>query len=180
MLPGRMLFGFRAMLALLLGLTSLMMVVLAIALPRTTSIVIVQVFAGFAFIDGLLCLGMALRSMRPSARGLIALEGVVEVVVALGAFSLASNLDERLAGVQTLVSAWAVLTGLLALGWALALNISRGRVLLVIAALLSIGYGLLVFAVRAPDLMSAIWRFAVYILLLGVLRTLVSAGARAR
>ncbi|HTY79515.1 MAG TPA: hypothetical protein VMI34_16940 [Candidatus Bathyarchaeia archaeon] len=172
--------SFRALLALLLGLTSLMMVILAIALPRTTTIIIVQVFAGFALLDGLLCLGGALRPMPASARGLIALEGVVEVVVGLAAFSLASDLDERVSGVQTLVSAWAVLTGLLELGWVYTVNISRGRILLVIAALLSIAFGVLIFLVRAPDVMTAIWRFAVYILLLGVLRTLVAVGARAR
>ena len=168
------------MLALLLGLTSLMMVILAIALPRATTIIIVQVFAGFVLLDGLLCLGVALRPMPSVAKGLIALEGVVEVVVALAAFSLVSNLDERTAGVQMLVSVWAILTGLLELGWAFATSIARGRVLLVIAALLSIAYGVLAFEVRAPDLMSAIWRFAIYVLLLGILRTMVAAGARGR
>ena len=180
-LPGRMLFGFRAMLALLLGLTSLMMVILALALPRTTTIILIQAFAGFALLDGLLCLATAIRPVHlPTPRGLIALEGVVEIITAIVAFFLVSNLDERARGILPLVATWAIVTGILELAWALSIRVSRGRVLLVIAGILSIAFGVFLFGAPRPDLLTAMWRFAVYILLLGVLRALVTFNARGR
>jgi len=49
----------RAALALLLGVVALFMLVLAIFIPRTTTVLVVQIFAGYALLDGLLSLGSA-------------------------------------------------------------------------------------------------------------------------
>lgn len=180
-LPGRMILGFRATLALLLGLTSLMMVILAIAMPRTTTIIVVQVFAGFVILDGLLCLLAAARASQPAlARGFMAIEGVVELGTAVVAFSLVSNLGERPHGILTLVAIWGIVTGVLELVWGLSINVSRGRALLAIAALLSVAFGVFLLGSQPPDLLTAMWRFAVYILLLGVLRAMVAFRARGR
>src|SRR5438093_3267879 len=82
-LPGRLVLGLRALFALLFGLTALFMILLAALFPRASTILIVQFYAGFVLLDGLLCLAAAARAlMRPLPRSLVALEGVVEVVTA--------------------------------------------------------------------------------------------------
>ena len=174
-----MFLGLRAILALLLGLTSLMMVILAIALPRATTIIVVQVFAGFAILDGLLCLLAAARGSQPGrARAFMAIEGLVELGTAAVAFVLVGNLVEGSHRILTLAALWAIVTGILELIWVFSISVSRGRVLLTIAALLSVAFGVMLLGARPPDLLTAMWRFAVYILLLGVLRALVAFSVR--
>ena len=175
-LPGRLVLGLRALFALLFGLTALFMIVLAALLPRVSTILIVQFYAGFVLLDGLLCLAGAARAlMRPLPRSLVALEGVVEVVTAIAGFVLVGNLDARPRGsILLLMAGWAILTGVLELGWGLSLRISRGRGLLIAAALLSVAFGILVLSLGRPDLVTAVWRLAVYIVFLGLLRLLVT------
>ena len=175
-LPGRLVLGLRALFALLFGLTALFMILLAALFPRASTILIVQFYAGFVLLDGLLCLAAAARAMmRPLPRSLIALEGVVEVVTAIAAFVLIANPDAQPRGfILLLMAAWAILTGVLELGWGLSAHVSRGRGLLMAAALLSVAFGLLVVILGRPDLVTAVWRLAVYIVFLGLLRLLVT------
>ena len=175
-LPGRLVLGLRAVLALLFGMTALFMIILAALLPRASTILIVQFYAGFVLLDGLLCLAAAARAMmRPLPRSLIALEGVVEVVTAIAAFVLIANLDAQPRGViLLLMGGWAIVTGILELGWGLSAHVSQGRGLLVAAALLSVAFGLLVLILSRPDLVTAVWRLAVYAVFLGLLRLLVT------
>ena len=181
-LPGRLVLGLRALLALLFGLTALFMIVLAALVPRASAILIVQFFAGFVLLDGFLCIAAAARAMmRPLPRGLVALEGVVEVATAIGAFVLIGSLDKQPRGwILLLLAAWAFVTGLLELVWGLSTKISRGRGLLVVSALLSVAFGILVFGWRPPDLVTAVWRLAVYAVFLGLLRLLVTFRVQGR
>ena len=175
-LPGRLVLGLRAVLALLFGMTALFMIILAALLPRASTILIVQFYAGFVLLDGLLCLAAAARAMmRPLPRSLIALEGVVEVVTAIAAFVLIANPDAQPRGyILLLMAGWAILTGALELAWGFSANISRGRGLVVTAALLSVAFGLLVMILSRPDLVTAVWRLAVYAVFLGLLRLLMT------
>ena len=174
-LPGRLVLGLRALLALLFGMTALFMIILAALLPRASTILIVQFYAGFVLLDGLLCLAAAARAMmRPLPRSLIALEGVVEVVTAIASFVLIANLDAQPRGIILLLMAWAIITGVLELGWGLSARVSRGRGLLVAAALLSVAFGLIVLILGRPDLVTAVWRLAVYAVFLGLLRLLLT------
>lgn len=176
MLPGRLVLGLRALFALLFGLTGLFMIVLAAFLPRASTVLIVQFFAGFVLLDALLCVVAAARAMmRSLPRSLVMLEGLVEVVTAIAAFVLIGRIGEQPRGfILELVAAWAIVTGTLELGWSLSVNVFRGRPLLVAAALLSLAFGLSVLGWRPPDLVTAVWRLAVYVLVLGVLRLLVA------
>jgi hypothetical protein len=175
-LPGRLVLGLRALFALLFGLTALFMILLAALFPRASTILIVQFYAGFVLFDGLLCLAAAARAvMRPLPRSLVALEGVVELVTAITAVVLIGNLDAQPRGfILLLMAMWAIVTGVLELGWGLSAHVSRGRGLLVAAALLSVAFGLLVLILGRPDLVTAVWRLAVYVVFLGLLRLLVT------
>ncbi len=75
--------------------------------------------------------------------------------------------------VVKLFAAYALLEGLLSI-FAAARAVRRASPRLLIAAALSLVFGLSLLGWRPPDLLSAVWRLAVYALLLGVLRLVVT------
>jgi uncharacterized membrane protein HdeD (DUF308 family) len=179
-LPTRLILGLRALLALLLGLTGFFMVLLAAFLPHASVALIVQLFTGFTLLDGLLCLVAGSRGAgRPAAKVLLLLIGLMEVGVAADAFLLIPRVGERPQVILPVFVVWAVTLGLLELAWAFAARIQRGQVFLVVTALFSIAFGLLAYFSPSGDLMTAVWRSAVYFFLLGILRLLVTFRAPA-
>jgi len=79
-LSGRLVLGVRATLALLFGLAGSFMVVLAAFAPRTTTVLIVQLFASYALLDGLMSiLAGARAASRVVPRSFMVLEGLVSI-----------------------------------------------------------------------------------------------------
>ena len=174
-LPSRLVLGLRALLALLLGLTGLFMVFLAAFLPHASVSLVVQTFTGFTLLDGLLGLVAGTQTVRPrAAKILLLLIGLMEVGVAADAFLLIPRTGERPQVILPLFVAWAVTLGLLELAWAFAARVQRGLPILVVTAAFSIAFGLFAYLSPRGDLMTAVWRFAVYFLFLGILRLLVT------
>lgn len=175
-LPDRGVLAFRALLALLLGVVGFFMVVLAFLLPRTTTVLIVQFFAFYALLDGLLCIVAGARAMSKPLPGLLlVLEGLVEMGTAVAAFVLIRGLGERpRGGILLLIAVWAIAIGVLQLAWVFSADLRRGRPLFAITAAVSVAFGLFVLASAPPDLLTAVWRLAVYILLIGVLRVVLT------
>ena len=172
-LSGRLVLGIRSVLALLLGLVGLFLVVLAAFMPATTAVLIVKLFAAYVLLDGLLSIVAAARAARRlPPRLLMLLEGLVDVATSVTAFILIQG--ERPRGILALIAGWAIVTGLLQMGWTFSIDIRRGRPLLAVAAALSVVFGLSLLGWRPPDLLTAVWRLAVYALLLGVLRLVVT------
>ena len=173
-LPGRVMLAVRAFLALLLGVVGLFMVILAVFLPGTTTVLVVQLFAGYALLDGLLSIAAAARAVRRALpRGLMALEGLVGVGASVAAFALISAYSDRPRGILALIAAWALATGALQMAWTFSIQVSRGRVLLAVTAALSLAFGVLLLGWRPPDLIGAVWRLAMFALFLGILRLVV-------
>ena len=174
-LASRLILGLRALLALLLGLTGLFMVLLAALLPRATVALIVRPFTGFTLLDGLLCLVAGLSAARQhGVRIPLLLIGLMEIGVAADALLLIPRVGERPQVILPLFVAWAVTLGLLELAWAFAARVQRGQPILIVTALFSIAFGLFAYLSPAGDLMTAVWRLAVYFFVLGILRLLVT------
>lgn len=170
-LAGRVVLGIRAFLALMLGLVGFSMVVLAVFMPATTAVLVVRLFAAYALLNGLLALFAGARAVnRALPRSLVILEGLVDVATSVTAFILVQG--ERPRGILALIAAWAIVTGLLQLGSTFSIDIQRGRLVLALAAALSVVFGLCLVGWRPPDLITAVWRLAVYAIILGVLRLL--------
>lgn len=179
-LPGRLVLGLRALLALLLGLTGLFTVILAAFLPHASATLIVQAFTGFTLLDGLLCLLAGARTARrPAAKILLLLIGLMEVGVAADALLLIPRVGERPQVILPLFVTWAVTLGLLELAWAFAARIQRGLPIVVVTAAFSIAFGLFAYLSPSGDLMTAVWRPAVYFFSLGILRLLVTFRVQA-
>jgi uncharacterized membrane protein HdeD (DUF308 family) len=174
-LPSRLILGLRALLALLLGLTGLFMVLLAAFLPRASVALLIQLFTGFTLLDGLVCLVAGAQGVRrPATRVILLLIGLMEAGVAADAFLLIPRVGERPQVILPLFVAWAVTLGLLELAWAFAARVQRGLPILVVTAAFSIAFGLFAYLSPSGDLMTAVWRAAVYFFLLGILRLLVT------
>jgi uncharacterized membrane protein HdeD (DUF308 family) len=176
-LSGRVVLGIRSFLALLLGLVGFGMVVLATLMPGTAAVFVVKLFAAYALLNGLLSIFEAARAEKGVLlRFLMVLEGLVDVATAVTAFILVQG--DRPRGLLALIAGWAIVTGALQLGWTFSINIQRGRSLLALAAGLSVVFGASLLGWRPPDLVGAVWRLAVYALLLGVLRLVVTLWLR--
>ena len=172
-LSGRVSLGVRSFLALLFGVVGFFMVVLAALMPGTAAVLVVKLFAAYALLDGLLSIFVAARAVRRAPpRLLMILEGLVDIATAVTAFVLVQG--DRPRGLLAVIAAWAIVTGVLQLGWTFSIEVHRGRSLLAIAAALSVVFGLSLLGLRPPDLLSAVWRLAVYALLLGILRLVVT------
>jgi uncharacterized membrane protein HdeD (DUF308 family) len=180
-LPSRLVLGLRAVLALFLGLTGLFMVLLAALLPRATvALIFVQPFIGFIVLDGLLCLIAAIRAARVHAsKVLLLLAGLLDLAVAVAAIMLIPRVSEHGVTFLPLVAAWAIVLGLLELAWAKTARVLRGRPMLMATAGLSLAFGVFVYLSPPRDPMTTVWRFAVYFLLLGILRLLVTFRVQA-
>jgi len=179
-LPTRLILGLRALLALLLGLTGFFMVLLAAFLPRASVALIVQLFTGFTLLDGLLCLvAGAQAARRPAAKVFLLLIGLMEVGVAADAFLLIPRVGERPQVILPVFVVWAVTLGLLELAWAFAARIQRGLPIVVVTAAFSIAFGLFAYLSPTGDLMTAVWRSAVYVFFLGILRLLITFRVQA-
>jgi uncharacterized membrane protein HdeD (DUF308 family) len=179
-LAGRLVMVIRTGLALLLGLVGVFMVVLAFVLPRTTTVLVVQFFAVYALLDGLLSIVAAVRAVRRVVlRCFMVLEGLMGVGTAVAAFILISEYGERPpGGLLVLIAMWAIVTGALQLAGTFAVDLQRGRLLLAATAALTVAFGVAVLGWRPPDLMTAVWRLAVYVLLLGALRLVATLWLR--
>ena len=172
LLSGRLVLGIRTLLAMLLGLAGAFMVVLAAFAPRTTTVLVVQLFAFYALLDGLLSIVASMwAARRVVPRCLMALEGLVEVGTSVVALVLIGGYGERPpGGLLALIAMWAIVTGALQLAWTFSVDLRRGRVLLAATAALSMAFGVSLLGWRPPDLLTAVGRLAVYALLLGALR----------
>jgi len=172
-LAGRVGLGIRSFLALLLGVVGFFMVVLAALMPGTAAVLVVKLFAAYALLDGLLSIFIAAKGVRRAPpRLLMTLEGLVDVATSVTAFILVQG--DRPHGLLALIAAWAIITGALQMAWTFSIDVQRGRSVLAIAAALSLVFGLSLLGFRPPDLLSAVWRLALYALILGVLRLVVT------
>jgi uncharacterized membrane protein HdeD (DUF308 family) len=129
--------------------------------------VLVLLFGVFAVVSGITAVAAALRNREEQGWGFLLFEGILGIlagVVALvwpGATALAF---------LYLLAAWAILTGILELVAPLAFPMRGGRaVLMVLAGLLSVVFGILIAAQPAAGLLAVVWLIGVYAIVFGVM-----------
>ena len=150
------------------GLFAIIFAILTFAVPGLTLAVLVILFGAYAFVDGIVAIVSAVRAAHGHGRwGAFLVEGIVGIAAGLVAFFMPAL---TLAVLIYLVGAWAIVTGVLEIAAAFRLRrYVRREWLLVLAGIVSVIFGILVFlAPIAGALVIALWLGA-YALLFGIL-----------
>jgi uncharacterized membrane protein HdeD (DUF308 family) len=158
------------------GLVGIVIGVLALLSPGATIAVLVGIFAIYAFVDGVtnLFLGVSRRGHDRSWAHLF--QGLVGIAAAVLTFMWPGV---TLLALVFLIAAWAVTTGIFEIVAAIRLRrVISGEWLLVLSGVLSILFGLVVFAFPAVGALGIAWTLAVYAIASGVV--LVVLGVRLR
>jgi uncharacterized membrane protein HdeD (DUF308 family) len=169
-MPGTAFFIIRGILGLLIG-------AVAFAWPGVTILTLVTIFAVFAVIDGVA--NVLIGVTRTEAHGrswATALQGVIGI----GAGCTAWVWPGMTAFVLVMfVGAWAIVTGVLEVVAAVRLrHVIRGEWMLASSGILSILFGMLVFAVPGAGLVGISWTLGAYAAVSGVV--LIALGLRLR
>lgn len=151
--------GLRGLLAVLFG-------VAAFAVPGAAMLALVLVFAAYSVADGVLNIVLAVRGARKGERwGLLLLNGLFGVLVGVLA---AIWPGITVLAFVLMVGVWALISGGLMLGAAFSLKISHGRWILVVGGVVSLIYGVLLFAAPLIGALVLTWWLAAYALVMGV------------
>ena len=157
------------------GAISITLGVLAMAWPGITIAALVGIFALYAILDGTanLVLGLSRSQGRSWAQ---VFQGVVGV--AAGVLTIIWP-DVTALGLVLFIGAWAILTGALELVAALRLRkVIKGEWLLALSGMLSLIFGVFVFAFPGPGAISIAWLLGIYAVAAGLV--LVTLGLRLR
>jgi uncharacterized membrane protein HdeD (DUF308 family) len=148
----------RGVLAILLGIA-------AFLVPGATMLALVLLFAAYSLVDGIFGIVLAVRGARNRERwGLLLLNGLFGIAIGIAA-ALWPGIT--VLAFVFMVAAWALISGGLMLGAALSLKTSHGRWLLVFGAIVSLLYGLLLFASPLIGALVLTWWVGAYALVFG-------------
>jgi len=156
----RTMFLFRGIAAVLFG-------VIALVWPKLTLSALVLVFGVFAVISGITAVVAALRSTEIPGWGLLLFQGILGILA--GAIALVFPGITALAFLY-LLAAWAIITGILEVIAPLSYPMSTGRaVLMALAGVVSIVFGILIAAQPAAGLLAVVWVIGVYAIVYGIM-----------
>src|SRR2546425_12169569 len=165
----RTMFLFRGIVAILFG-------ILTLVWPKLSLTVLVLLFGIFAVVSGITAVAAALRTRGEQGWGLLLFEGIVGILAGVVALVWP--------GITALVflyllAAWAIITGILELVAPLSFPMSGGRtVLMVLAGLVSVVFGILIAAQPSSGLLAVVWLIGVYAIVYGVMYIVVYFQSR--
>jgi uncharacterized membrane protein HdeD (DUF308 family) len=167
--------NFRTM-VLFRGIAAILFGILTFVWPKLTLYVLVLLFGVFAVVSGITAVAAALRNRGEQGWGLLLLEGILSILA--GVVALVWPGITALAFLY-LLAAWAILTGITELVAPLGFPMSGGRaVLMVLAGLVSIVFGILIAAQPASGLLAVVWLIGVYAIVFGVMYIVVYFESR--
>jgi uncharacterized membrane protein HdeD (DUF308 family) len=165
----RTMFLFRGIAAVLFG-------IIALVWPKLTLSTLVFLFGVFAVVSGITAVVAALRNTDEQGWGLLLFQGIVGILA--GVVALVWPGITALAFLY-LLAAWAILTGIVELVTPLSFPMSGGRtVLMVLAGLVSIVFGILIAAQPSSGLLAVVWLIGVYAIVYGVMYIVVYFQSR--
>lgn len=150
------------------GVAAILFGILAFALPGITLAVLVILFGAYALVDGIFAIVSAIRALHGHKPwGSFLIEGAIGIIIGLITFFVPGV---TLAFLVALVAVWAILTG--AFEIAAAIRLRRhvpGEWLLIVIGILSVLFGILIFARPLAGALVIVWWLGAYALLFGIL-----------
>src|SRR6201993_3457911 len=148
------------------GLFAILFGIIAFAMPAAAMLALVLIFGAYSIADRIFSIVLAVRGARRHERwGLLLINGLLGILI--GAIAVVWPGITVLAFVF-MVGAWALLSGGLMFGAALGMKINHGRWWLVFGAIISIIYGLLLFASPLIGALVLTWWLSAYALVFGI------------
>jgi uncharacterized membrane protein HdeD (DUF308 family) len=167
--------NYRTML-LFRGIAAVLFGILTLVWPNLSLAVLVLLFGVFAVVGGITAVAAALRNKEEQGWGFLLFEGILGILA--GVVALVWPGIAALAFLY-LLAAWAILTGILELVAPLSFPMRGGRaVLMVLAGLVSIVFGVLIAAQPASGLLAVVWLIGVYAIVFGVMYIVVYFESR--
>ena len=164
-------FVIRGVLAVLFG-------IVAFLLPGATMLSLVLLFAVYAIADGIFAIASGVRAAQRHERwGLLILEGVVDIAVAIAAVTWPGL---TVMVFVLLVAAWALLTGGLMLAAAFKVDADHGRWWMVLGGATSILYGAALFIAPLIGALVLTWWIGAYALVFGIAMLVLAFRLRAK
>ena len=158
------------------GVFAILFALVAFALPAVAISTLVLVFGIYMLVDGVFDLFAAVRAATTHGRwGSLILEGVIDIIV--GLIALTMPIVTVIAFVY-LAGAWAIVSGGALLWAAFGLHPTHGRWLMVLGAVISIAWGVLLFVDSLLGAVVLTWWLGAYALMFGI--ALIATGLRLR
>jgi uncharacterized membrane protein HdeD (DUF308 family) len=158
------------------GLFAILFGIVSFAMPGAAMLALVLIFGAYSIADGIFNIVLAVRGAREHERwGLLLVNGLLGILIGIIA---AIWPGITVLAFVFMVGAWALLSGGLMFGAALGMKISHGRWWLVFGAIISMIYGLLLFASPLIGALVFTWWVGAYALVFGV--TLIVLASRLR
>jgi uncharacterized membrane protein HdeD (DUF308 family) len=162
-----------------LGLSGALFVALGVVIivwPGISLYSLVIVFGAFAFARGIVQLGTAISGGIPAGRGWLAFSGLAGIAVGVVVF-----LDTGISALALLyvIGAYAIVLGVIAFGGAFVLPLDGGdSLLLAFTGLISILFGVVIFAKPGDGAVVLLALIAAYALIIGISELGVAIGGK--
>jgi uncharacterized membrane protein HdeD (DUF308 family) len=149
------------------GVAAVIFGLLALIWPGQTMLALVLVFGAYALVDGIFAVFAGIASRRYFERWwAVLLEGIVGIIVGLLAFSW-PNITALV--LLSLIAAWALITGILEIVAAIQFRrVITGEWMYILGGLLSILFGVLLFAFPGAGAVSLVWMIGIYAIVFGI------------
>lgn len=162
---------------MLRGVAALIFGLLTLFNPGITLVVLVILFGAYALVDGIFTIISAFANRRGERRWVaLFVRGIVGVAAGIVTFAMP--------GITTLVllyviAAWAVITGIMEIITAIRLReVLRGEWVLILAGVLSILFGILLFSVPGAGALTVVLWIGAYAMIFGILLILLAFRLR--
>ena len=150
---------------LLRGIAAVLFGLAALFWPGLTLFVLIVFFGAYALVDGILAIMAGIRGSEGS-RWLLLAEGVVGVLAGLVTFFWPGM---TALVVLFVISAWAIVTGLLKVVMAIAFRRKiENEWLMGLSGVLSVVFGVILGVLPGVGLLSLVWLVGIYALIFGV------------
>lgn len=155
------------------GVLAIVFGIVALVFPGATLVSLAVMFGAYAFVSGVFAIVAAFGSRKRDAVWYV-LDGILGIAVGMATFFFPSITAQ---GLVFLIGLWAILTGIFEVIAGFELPIKRDW-LLVIAGIVSIIFGVLVFAYPVSGALAIVWLIGIYALVFGA--TMLALGIRLR
>jgi uncharacterized membrane protein HdeD (DUF308 family) len=160
------------------GVFAVLFGLIALFIPGVTMLSLVLVFAAYAIADGIMAIVAAVNAAKQGERwGAFVVEGLVGIIAGIAAALWPAITVVVFVAV---VAAWALITGSLMFAAAMNVDGAHGRGWLILGAIASIVYGVMLVIAPAIGALVLTWWIGAYALVFGIAMLVFAFRLRAR